>query len=206
MKLQNTEIRRTQTERTAMSDAHMLDTAIKLICEVGTERTTLKEVGEAAGYSRGLAGSRFGSKEGLLIFVVHSVSEEWLSDLKSVTRGKKGLAALDAATDAHYQFCLEAPDHVRAFYTLWFESIGPQSGLKAVIEKIHERRRLDVKRWILDGIESGQISKEVDVAAVALQFCANVIGIVYQWLIAADSHQDIKFLHQQLKLNMRNSL
>ena len=64
------EIRRTQAERTARSDAQMLDTAIKLICEYGTERTTLKAVGETAGYSRGLAGSRFGSKEGLMIFVV----------------------------------------------------------------------------------------------------------------------------------------
>jgi len=193
------EIKRTQAERTARSDSQMLDTAIKLICEYGTGRTTLKAVGETAGFSRGLAGSRFGSKEGLMIFVVLSVSREWLADLTAVTRGKVGLDAIDAATDAHYKFCVDAPDHVRAFYTLWFESIGPQSEVKAVIEKIHERRRQDVEHWINEGIKSGQISADVDAAAIALQFCANIIGIVYQWLIMGDAHKEIKSLHIQLK-------
>ena len=198
--------RRTQAERAATSDAQMLDTAIKLICEYGTSRTTLKEVGETAGYSRGLAGSRFGSKEGLLIFVVLSVGEEWLADLKQATHERVGLDALDAATDAHYRFCREAPDHVRAFYTLWFESIGPGSDVKAVIGKIHERRRMDVQSWIQEGIFAGQISASVDAEAIARQFCASIIGIVYQWLVSNDAHKEIESLHEQLKLSMRRAL
>ena len=50
--------RRTQAERTALSDARMLDAAVSLICERGTAGMTLKEVGERAGYSRGLASYR----------------------------------------------------------------------------------------------------------------------------------------------------
>ena len=57
--------RRTQAERTALSDQRMFDAAISLINERGTQKTTLKEIGELAGYSRGLANYRFGSKEGL---------------------------------------------------------------------------------------------------------------------------------------------
>ena len=47
--------RRTQAERTALSDARMFDAAMQLIVEQGTHATTLKAVGERAGYSRGLA-------------------------------------------------------------------------------------------------------------------------------------------------------
>jgi len=57
--------RRTQAERTALSDARMFDAAMQLIVEQGTHATTLKAVGERAGYSRGLASSRFGSKDAL---------------------------------------------------------------------------------------------------------------------------------------------
>src|SRR5690606_16138474 len=99
--------RLTQAERTAISDARMLDAAVRLIVERGTEKTTLKDVGELAGYSRGLAGYRFGSKEGLFSFVVHAISEEWLQELKQATAGKVGIDAIHAATDAHYHFCLE---------------------------------------------------------------------------------------------------
>ena len=55
----------TQAERTAISDRAMLDAAIELVLEHGTEKTTLAMIGEKAGYSRGLATYRFGSKAGL---------------------------------------------------------------------------------------------------------------------------------------------
>ena len=40
--------RRTQAERTALSDQRMFDATIKLINERGTQKTTLKEIGELA--------------------------------------------------------------------------------------------------------------------------------------------------------------
>ena len=69
---------RTQAERTAESDARMLAAAVQLIVERGADGMTLKDVGEFAGYSRGLAGHRFGSKAGLFSALVRSVGEDWL--------------------------------------------------------------------------------------------------------------------------------
>lgn len=192
----------TQVERSAMSDQQMLNAAVQLIVERGTEKMTLKDVGEMAGYSRGLAGYRFGSKSGLLIFVLKSIGEEWLQELKAVTEGKTGLDALCAATDAHYRFCVDAPEHVRAFYILWFESIGPKAELKDVINAIHERRYRDVSDWINKGIEHGKIDASVDAEKIAGQFCASIIGIVYQWLARSDDLQQVKELYDDLKLAM----
>ena len=73
--------RLTQAERTALSDTRMVETAIDLIVQHGIEGMTLKEVGEAAGYSRGLAGYRFGSKEGLMNHVIRTIGDEWLREL-----------------------------------------------------------------------------------------------------------------------------
>ncbi len=192
-----------QAERSAISDQHMLNAAIRLIVERGTEKTTLKDVGELAGYSRGLAGYRFGSKSGLFVFVLKSIGEEWLQELKSVTKDIAGLDAICAATDAHYEFCVDAPEHVRAFYLLWFESIGPNSEFREVINTIHERRQLDVKKWVDKGILSGEFSTNVDANKVAGQFCTSIIGIVYQWLISPDDLSHIKTLYEDLKSTMR---
>ena len=41
----------TQAERTAISDRAMLNAAIDLVIEHGTEKTTLAMIGEKAGYS-----------------------------------------------------------------------------------------------------------------------------------------------------------
>ena len=197
---------RTQAERTALSDSRMLDTAVRLIVERGAEGTTLKEVGELAGYSRGLAGYRFGSKANLFSFIVRSVGEEWLRELGQAVENKVGLDAITAATDAHYHFVLEAADRIRAFYILWFISIGPDMEFKQVIAHVHERRQEDVEAWIRRGVAAGTVKEDIDVRGIADQFCAAIIGIVYQWLVTPDAHDSIKQLHQGLKQQMVSAL
>jgi AcrR family transcriptional regulator len=196
------ENRRSQAQRTARSDTRMLEAAISLIIEWGAGKTTLKEIGELAGYSRGLAGYRFGSKEGLLNFVVRSIGEDWLQELKQVTAGKAGYEAICAATDAHFRFCVEAPDHVRAFYILWFESINPGAGGKDVIAGIHNRRKRDVIAWINAAIDKDLIDAAVDADVAASQFCSALVGIVYQWLMQPEAMDEIRQLHEGLKQSM----
>jgi AcrR family transcriptional regulator len=197
---------RTQAERTALSDARMLDAAVQLIVERGAEGTTLKEVGELAGYSRGLAGYRFGSKAQLFSFIVRSVGEEWLRELGQAVENKVGLDAILAAADAHYHFVLEAADRIRAFYILWFISIGPDVEFKQVIAHVHERRQKDVEDWIRRGVAEGKVRNDVDVRGIADQFCAAIIGIVYQWLVAPDADDSIRQLHEGLKQQMISAL
>ncbi len=191
--------RRTQAERTALSDARMLDAAVALICERGTDGTTLKDVGERAGYSRGLASYRFGNKGGLFAFIIRSIGEQWLRELRRVVHDKVGLEAIEAATDAHHDFITDGQEHIRAFYMLWFDSIGPDPELKSLVANIHERRRRDVTAWIDNGIRAGAIAPEVDSVGAAEQFCAAIIGIVYQWLVRPDDERHIHQLHESLK-------
>ena len=87
----------TQAERTAISDRAMLDAAIDLILEHGTDKTTLAAIGDRAGYSRGLATYRFGSKAGLFDEVCKSISRGWLDYLKKGVGDKIGI---DAAPEA----------------------------------------------------------------------------------------------------------
>lgn len=199
-------LKRTQAERTAQSDARMLDAAIQLIVEFGVSGTRLKDVGEKAGYSRGLASYRFGNKSGLFTEIVRSVGDEWLQELGAAVQSEIGLAALLAATDAHYRFVFEAADRIRAFYILWFDSIGPDPALQRVIASVHERRRRDVEAWITAGIKSGNVRADADVRAVAEQFCASIIGIVYQWLVAPQAVEQIHELHEGLKQQMIGAL
>ena len=191
--------RRTQAARTALSDARMLDAAVALICERGAAGTTLKDVGERAGYSRGLASYRFRSKSGLFAFMIRSIGESWLRELRRAVQDEVGINAIAQATDAHFRIVVEGSDHIRAFYMLWFDSIGPDAELKHVVANIHERRRRDVVVWIEQGIAAGMIAPEVDIAGTAEQFCASIIGIVYQWLVTPQAQDHIRFLHESLK-------
>jgi AcrR family transcriptional regulator len=196
----------TQPERSALSDARMADAAIALICERGAAATTLKDVGLRAGYSRGLASYRFGSKEGLWAFLIHTIGEEWLAELGQVVAGTTGLQTIHAAVDAHCRFLLESSERIRAFYVLWFESIGPDPSLRTVIIGAHARRQRDVEAWITSGIEADTVRADVDVRSVAEQFCAAIIGIVYTWLLAPLAATEVHRLHDGLKQQMTEVL
>lgn len=197
--------RLTQAERTDISDKKMFDTAVALINQHGPAATSLSDVGVLAGYSRGLASNRFGCKDNLFNFVVLRVGEIWLEQLKNATGNQTGFAAIEKAVDQHYQFCVDAPAHLRAFYTLWFESVNAKSELSGTIQKIHQRRFQDVVNWVLNDLESSEAHKR-DAELIASQFSASVIGIVYYWLANPENIKETKRLHDGLKQTMMHLL
>lgn len=197
--------RLTQAERTEISDKRMFDATIALIVERGTSATSLKDVGMLAGYSRGLASHRFGSKDKLFDFVLRRLGELWLAQLKQSTGSKVGLAAVEKALDQHYQFCVDAPDYVRTFYTLWFESISDDSDLSRTIKGIHQRRFQDVVNWILKD-PSIAIETKREANLIAAQFSATVVGIVYYWLANPEKINEVKRLHEGLKRTVTHML
>lgn len=82
MTVETNRARRKQAERTALSDRKLTEAAIRLLVQRGVPGTTLRAVGELAGYSRGLATYRFGSKGGLFANVLQVASADWLKRLQ----------------------------------------------------------------------------------------------------------------------------
>jgi len=202
---QSAQQRLTQAERTEISDQRMFEATVGLLIEYGPAGTSLKEVGVRAGYSRGLASHRFGSKDKLFDFTLRRLGEMWLDQLKDATNGRVGLDAIEHAIDQHLQFCVDAPDYVRTFYMLWFESMNVSSELSVTIQGIHQRRFQDVVNWILNDPEIAEkIKREAD--SIAAQFSATVIGIVYYWLANPEKTNETKRLHDGLKHTMSRLL
>ena len=175
--------RLTQAERSALSDSRMTDAAIALMAERGVAGTTLAAIGEAAGYSRGLATQRFGSKAGLLRHVLKNVSREWLRRLDLAVGDKVGLPALEAALDTQLGLIGEAPNDVRAMYLLWFQGIDPAAEYRPNVAEVHRQQRETVARWIEVAQAEGLVRTTADPRGVAEYFCAAVAGMVFHWLV-----------------------
>lgn len=198
VKKKRVSVRKTQAERTANSDSKMYEAAKQLICESGTHNTTLKDVGERAGFSRGLASSRFGSKEGLFSNLVTNFNEKWVEELARFVGGRTGLSAYLAALDAVEDFLLNESTDMKAMYILWYESISSHSELRGHLAQHHAVYRRDAERWIREGIATGVIRSNVDPAAIAVQFCSFIFGTIYQWLVAPEAI-DVRYSFNQYK-------
>ena len=62
--------RRTQAERRDESGRSLVEAAIAVVARQGVNAATFDAIGRQAGYSRGLATQRFGSKQGLIEAVI----------------------------------------------------------------------------------------------------------------------------------------
>ncbi|GAB3673657.1 TetR/AcrR family transcriptional regulator [Salinisphaera aquimarina] len=178
--------RRTQAERTEESTRRLIEAAIDLILERGCRGTTLKDVGERAGYSRGLANYRFGSKDGLFLEVVLYSRHQWHVELKRQLGDKRGLDAILTATDAFRHYLASSPRHYRALVLLWYDAVGHPSSLNTRLSAYHDAQLRDVHRWVKQGIEDGTIDPSTDPSGFAASFYSCMFGTVYQWQLMPD--------------------
>ena len=176
-----------------------MEAAIELLVKTGIQNTTLQEVGLRAGYSRGLATHRFGSKAGLFAHVLKIASADWLQRMQSSVGNRVGADALVAATDAAHAFIRERTDEVRAMYLLWFLSIDPGKNYQSNLSNVHRAQRRDAANWIVTGQKAGLINVAADPARIAEQYCAAMAGIIYQWLVCPELSLEAMF--GQLKVN-----
>ena len=189
--------RRTQAERSALSDRKLTEAAMHLMVRHGIQGTTVHAVGEKAGYSRGLATHRFGSKAGLFAKVLQVASVDWLERVQAAVGSRVGIEALFAATDAADQFFRERPDEVRAMYLLWFLSIDPSADYKSNLANVHKAQRRDAAQWIRAGQAAGVVDPSLDPERIAEQYVASMAGIAYQWL--ANPAMPLSLMFHQLK-------
>lgn len=179
--------RLTQAERSALSDTRMFNAAMQLISTHGANRTTLKEICETAGYSRGLATYRFGSKDNFLQELLKHFNHAWVDQLRSYTEEKQGLEAFMAAIDALENFLTEYHRYMRGGYTIWYESIGGDNAIRRQLARNHLQYRADVEAWLQDGIREGNVRADVDAASFAVLYLTFVSGTIYQWLVAPEA-------------------
>ena len=195
----------TQAERTAASDKAMFEAAVELILERGTDKTTLQAIGEKAGYSRGLATYRFGSKAGLFDAVCKTISRRWLEYLKQGVGDQTGIDAMCAALDAFLRFVTEAPRDARVLQILYCGAASPLSEYRETSVSIHRRQQDDVVRWVRAAIANGTIRPDADPKTVAAHYIAYIGGMTYLWVIDPASI-DFAKANEDMKRQLRIAL
>ncbi len=195
----------TQAERTAISDRAMLNAAIELIIEHGTDKTTLAMIGEKAGYSRGLATYRFGSKAGLFDTLCKAISREWLEYLKRGVGDQVGIDAMCAALDTIRRFVHDNPRQGRALQILYAGAASPASEFRETTVLIHNRQKSDVADWVQRGQASGEVRDDVDPERVASHYVSYITGMTYLWLISPETF-DFEQTNAEMKRQLRIAL
>ncbi|MDB5489103.1 MAG: TetR/AcrR family transcriptional regulator [Reyranella sp.] len=195
--------RRTQADRREAAEQRLLDAAIKLIAERGIKGATLGDVGEAAGYSRGLTAHHYKTKEGLIKAVAAEIHRRFYRAVTSAEPASDGLARLLRAVDV-YLSVNDVPA-ARALLLIQKEALMQQSEFRGVLRKFNRLAVDGIALQIRAGIAKGEIRPDIDALAEATLLLAALRGARAQWLLSSKDF-DVGRVGDQLKAHLQRSL
>ena len=178
--------RRTQEERKAESERRIIRAAVELFAKQGYMKTTLIEVGKAAGYTGGLVSHRFGSKEGLLNAVIENATSRFFEDqLKPAIEGdhiESAEQALRNYISTYYEEVFIRESHIRALYVIMGEGLGAVPEVQPKIAQLNRAMRQRIAQIIERGIAAGEFNRNLDPQASAVLIAGLLRGVVMQYL------------------------
>jgi len=192
--------RRTQGERRAEAEHRLLEAAMRLVARRGTVRVTLAEVGEAAGYSRGLPAHHFGSKAGLLHALAGYIGERFGQQRARGPTLAPGLDAIlgnirfyfDRGTRSTRRAASAEDDGaftaMKALLVMMHESCmepGAEAAdtLKAEVAAYNRSAVAWFEHHIRVGIAQGEIAADTDAQVTAVILLGAMRGVMQQWLV-----------------------
>jgi len=169
--------------RRAEAEAKLLEAARQIVARRGWVGMTLAEVGEAAGYSRGLAAHYFASKPALLRSLAAYINEIFLKEIENSTRDKEGLSGVLHFVEGYLGRTDPRWINTRALLVLMAEATTDDSEIGEALAAHNEGVLQTVERHFRKALELGELRAGVDTKAAAAIVMALVRGIMLQKLL-----------------------
>ena len=192
--------RRTQEQRRAEAERRVLDSAMTLIAQNGSRAITLAQVGEAAGYSRGIVHQYFGNRAGLLEAVM---SDAGTFDVPAYAGN--ALEQLAELVASYLRNVVDRTPSSRAFLQLWGEAIAADPVLAPLFAERDASFRTFLAGRIKAGVADGSIRADVDPKSAAVLLLSILRGTGLQ-LIATPPVGRLPALIAEAKRSMAAAL
>jgi AcrR family transcriptional regulator len=172
--------RRTQIERRNASERALLDAAVRLFARKGVHETSLADIGAEAGYSRGLANHRFGSRAVLVERLATRTQRVFVAGLSEPEADAEAIVAI---ADAYLDRVSSGEEEGRAFFVMWGASFPKESSLREVFVADDARFRDGIEALVRAGQQRGTVRADADPIGFATVFVALLRGIGAQVLV-----------------------
>lgn len=173
---------RTQAQRREVAERKLLEAALSIVARRGSVRMTLAEVGEAAGYSRGLPAHRFGSKAGLLRALAAYIGERFRAQREAAPARAPGLDSIRGSISVYFSRADQNWTSTRALLVMMTEGFMEGSELRENVMAYNRSARSYFEQHIQIGIDNGEIPADADPTTSAVILLGAMRGVMLQWL------------------------
>lgn len=188
-----------QAERRNLSEEKLIEAALSIAAEEGYAAVTFDAIGKRAGYSRGLATHRFGSKTGLIEAVIDHLQNYRIELERELTpQPQTGLEGLLGYADIHLN-SLRQNRSAPAYFVFLAGAIAEMSDMRNLFARSHDRSRGQLVDYLQRGQKDGSVRPLENVDASALSVGALLLGISMAWLADPETPiEDLTFEVQRI--------
>lgn len=196
---------RTQEVRRTEAEQRLIAAAAEMVSEVGPAKVTLANVGERAGYSRGLATHHFGSKGALMQRLVEAVTHQFRDAMFDQGSDDDPVAQLRTLVGIYFDVITDLQPVNRARLALWAEAVAnPAEDTRARMVAVDREFREEIEKRIKVATTGGQLPDNVDPHGLATVIVGMLRGVALQSLI--DDHIDLDAARSEVEALLTHRL
>ncbi|TCM60456.1 TetR family transcriptional regulator [Acinetobacter calcoaceticus] len=185
------------------SDKKIIQHTILLLAKGGINAVTMQAVGEGAGYSRGIITRRYGSKEKLLLRVLHHLNDWFRGMLIEATWRQHGITAIESLIKAMADRCYEYAVEVKAYFTLCCMAETADRQFNRSLLGMRKEMTQCYIQWLKEARVLEEITRNVDIEMMADLIMSAVMGLVQSWMINPRFNLALR-LKQLAEIQLRN--
>ncbi len=199
---------RTHKAMRAESDRRIIAAAIDAFADRGYHRTTLAQIGSAAGFTAPLISRRYGSKAGLAreVFAhilrrltpMGSEGGDEVGGDRWVDPDVSAQAQLNSFVRRYLRDADEEPTRLRALYVLLGEALGGMDELDDEVAVVNQVFRAHIAGYVRLGQQQREFRADLDADQAAVVIVGTLRGVVTQLFAEPDVH-DIGALTVELQ-------
>lgn len=185
-------MRKTKTEALKTKE-HLMLAALETFYKKGVARTSLNEIAQTAGVTRGALYWHFKNKEDLF----DGLFQRICNDIENCLQDDLQQHSCDSWKTFHLMLNkffqrLENNEMHNKFYTILFfkcEHTQQNEAITSVVNKYHLLWRDKLDNILSECIEQGSLPKTLDIDFAIVFIKSNVDGLIKQWLNAPESFE-----------------
>lgn len=189
--------KRTQVERRAAAERRLFVAGVRLASEKGFYGFSLAELGELAGFSRGLPAHYFGSKDNFQKQLVKFIIDEFKNN-QEIPEPQKDLSSLVKTIEKAFDISDEDMIYSRILLIV----LSDQSGRFLAFEELEAfcNRTIDnIENDLRQGMSDGYIRKDIDPEVIG-RILIKTICTVIQMALSDDQIEPKKMGQELIKL------
>lgn len=174
-------------KRSDETEKRIIQAALELFIRDGYHGTSIKDITEKVGLTKGALYTHFRGKGDLLLRIIQEFNTQYIEVMVTIVNRYPGdaIAKLNCAISFSSRFALKNPD-LCLFLTFLTTELSADVDFEPALKAVYSTYRKFISHLISEGIRQGLIDKTMDPELGALTFMAIHDGVLHQWALNRD--------------------